>query len=67
MATHHEPIVLERIEWRITRAECSCGHKLELGKDSGSTKEQAEKLATAFKKHRNDRAKGPANQEICRA
>jgi len=47
----HEPIVLERIDWRITKAGCSCGVTLPLSGDVGSPKEQSEKLVAAFKKH----------------
>jgi hypothetical protein len=54
--SNHEPVVIDRTDWRITKAECSCGAKLELGRDSGSIKEQAAKLASAFQKHKKDRA-----------
>jgi hypothetical protein len=49
---HHQPIVIDRIDWRITKAECSCGANLDLGRDSGSPKEQAERLGAAFQEHK---------------
>ena len=56
LMANHEPVVVNRIYWRITKAECSCGAKLELGRDLGSPKEQAVKLMAAFQKHKEDRA-----------
>ena len=56
----HEPIVLERIDWRITKAVCSCGAPLQLSGNVGSPKEQSEKLVAAFKMHKTERqAVGP--------
>ena len=55
---HHEPVVVARIDWRITKARCSCGTELELGLDSGSPKEQAEKLVAAFRRHKKERGGG---------
>jgi hypothetical protein len=46
--SNHTLIVVERIDWRITKAACSCGEELKLGKDVGSPKEQFEKLEAAF-------------------
>ena len=51
----HEPIALERINWRVTKAACSCGAPLPLGADSRSSKKQFEKMVAAFKKHKVDR------------
>jgi hypothetical protein len=51
----HEPIVLERIDWRITKAVCSCGAPLQLSGNVGSPKEQSEKLVAAFKMHKTER------------
>jgi hypothetical protein len=51
----HEPIVLERTDWRITKAVCSCGEPLSLGVDSYSIKKQSEKLIGAFQKHTIER------------
>lgn len=48
----HEPIVVERIDWRITKAACSCGAELQLGSRVGSVREQAQKLVAAFQKHK---------------
>ena len=48
----HEPIALERINWRVTKAACSCGAPLPLGTDSGSSKKQFEKMVAAFQKHK---------------
>jgi hypothetical protein len=48
----HEPIVIERSYWRITKAACSCGAELELAGTVGSVKEQSQKLVAAFRKHR---------------
>ena len=51
----HEPIVLERTDWRITKAACSCGTPLPLGFDSYSLKKQSEKVIGAFQKHKIER------------
>ncbi len=51
----HEPIVLERTDWRITKAVCSCGTPLPLGADSHSPKKQSKKVAAAFQKHKLER------------
>jgi hypothetical protein len=51
----HEPIVIERNDWRITKAVCSCGAALELCGEIGSPKEQSQKLVAAFKKHVSER------------
>ena len=48
----HEPVVLERNDWRITKAACSCGAELQLAGNVGSVKEQAQKLVAASQKHR---------------
>ena len=48
----HEPIALERIDWRVTKAACSCGAPLPLGNDSRSPKKQFEKMVAAFQKHK---------------
>jgi hypothetical protein len=48
----HEPIVIERSDWRVTKAECSCGAELQLAGDVGSVREQTQKLVVAFRKHR---------------
>jgi hypothetical protein len=51
----HEPIVLERTDWRITKAACSCGAELDLPGYVGSVKDQSQKLAAAFQKHKIER------------
>ena len=51
----HEPIVLERTDWRITKAACSCGTPLPLGFDSYSLKKQSEKVIAAFQEHKVER------------
>jgi hypothetical protein len=48
----HEPIVLERNDFRITKAACSCGAELRLAGNVGSVKEQSNKLVAAFQKHK---------------
>jgi hypothetical protein len=48
----HEPVVLERSDWRITKAACSCGAELRLVGDVGSVREQTQKLVAAFHKHK---------------
>lgn len=53
--TMHQPIVLERTDWRITKAACSCGTPLPLGLDSYSLKQQSEKVIAAFQKHKVER------------
>jgi hypothetical protein len=52
---HHEPLVTERIDWRITKASCSCGEDLQLVGDVGSPKEQTEKLEAAFLRHKQEK------------
>ena len=47
----HEPMVLERNDWRVTKAACSCGAELQLAGDVGSVREQFQKLVAAFQKH----------------
>jgi hypothetical protein len=48
----HEPMVLERTDWRITKAVCSCGAELRLPGKVGSVREQCQKLVAAFQKHK---------------
>jgi hypothetical protein len=48
----HEPIVIERSNWRITKAACSCGAELQLEGKVGSVREQSQKLVAAFQKHK---------------
>jgi hypothetical protein len=48
----HEPMVLERNDWRITKAACSCGAELQLAGNVGSVREQAQKLVVAFQRHK---------------
>jgi hypothetical protein len=48
----HEPMVLERLDWRVTKAECSCGAELQLAGNVGSVREQTQKLVAAFQKHK---------------
>ena len=48
----HEPIVLERTDWRVTKAACSCGAVLQLAGYIGTIKEQHQKLVAAFQKHK---------------
>jgi hypothetical protein len=48
----HEPIVVERKDWRITKAACSCGAELQLEGKVGSVREQSQKLVAAFQKHK---------------
>jgi hypothetical protein len=51
----HEPIVLERNNWRVTKAACSCGAELRLAGNVGSVREQHQKLVVAFQKHKIER------------
>jgi hypothetical protein len=51
----HEPIVVERSDWRITKAVCSCGAELQLEGRVGSVREQSQKLVAAFQKHKIDK------------
>jgi len=51
----HEPIVLERTDWRVTKAACSCGAELRLAGNVGSVREQFQKLVAAFRKHKIER------------
>jgi hypothetical protein len=39
-------------DWRITKAACSCGAELQLSGNVGSVREQSQKLAAAFQKHK---------------
>ena len=48
----HEPMVLERNDWRVTKAACSCGAELQLAGNVGSVREQTKKLVAAFQKHK---------------
>ena len=48
----HEPMVLERNDWRVTKAACSCGAELQLAGNVGSVREQTRKLVAAFQKHK---------------
>ena len=48
----HEPMVIERRDWRITKAACSCGAELQLAGNVGSVREQTHKLVAAFQKHK---------------
>ena len=48
----HEPIVLERTEWRVTKAACSCGAVLQLAGYIGTVREQHQKLVAAFHRHK---------------
>jgi hypothetical protein len=48
----HEPIVLERTDWRVTKAACSCGAVLQLAGYIGTVKEQHQKLVAAFHRHK---------------
>jgi hypothetical protein len=50
-----EPIVLERTDWRITKAACSCGAPLPLGFDSYSPEMQSEKVVAGFQRHKIER------------
>ena len=51
----HEAIVLERTDWRVTKAACSCGAELQLAGNVGSVREQTQKLVAAFQKHKIER------------
>ena len=51
----HQPIVLERNDWRVTKAACSCGAELELEGGVGSVVEQSQKLVAAFRQHRTEK------------
>jgi len=48
----HEPMILERNDWRVTKAACSCGAELQLEGGVGSVIEQGKKLVAAFQKHK---------------
>jgi hypothetical protein len=48
----HEPMVLERSDWRVTKAACSCGAELQLAGHVGSVRQQTQKLVAAFQKHK---------------
>ncbi len=58
----HEPMVLERNLWRITKAACSCGAELQLPGNVGSVREQSQKLVAAFQMHKM--AKETARQNL---
>ena len=45
-------MVLERSDWAITKAACSCGAELQLPGHVGSVKEQTQKLVAAFQRHK---------------
>jgi hypothetical protein len=62
--SNHTLIVVERIDWRITKAACSCGEELKLGKDVGSPKQQFERLEAAFLDHK--KARGIASTKDAR-
>jgi hypothetical protein len=51
----HEPMVLERSDWAITKAVCSCGAELQLPGNVGSVREQTQKVVAAFQKHKIER------------
>jgi hypothetical protein len=51
----HEPMVLERSDWRITKAACSCGAELQLPGLVVTVREQSQKLVAAFQKHKIER------------
>jgi len=51
----HEPVVLERHDWRVTKAACSCGAELRLAGNVGSVREQTQKLVAAFQKHKREK------------
>jgi hypothetical protein len=53
----HEPMVLERKDWRITKAACSCGAELQLPGNVGSVREQTQKLIVAFQRYKIEREK----------
>ena len=48
-------MVLEWHDWRITKAECSCGAELQLPGNVGSVRVQSRKLVAAFQKHKIER------------
>lgn len=48
-------MVLERSDWAITKAACSCGAGLQLPGNVGSVREQSQKLVAAFQKHKIER------------
>jgi hypothetical protein len=48
----HKPMVIERRDWRITKAACSCGAELQLAGNVGSVREQTQKLVAAFQRHK---------------
>ena len=62
----HEPIVLERNDWRITKAACSCGAELQLPGNVGSVRDQSQKLVVAFQKHKIEKEtarQNPAHED----
>ena len=52
----HEPVVMERFHFAISKSECSCGAKLPLGEIVGSPSQQHRKLKEAFRIHTTERA-----------
>jgi hypothetical protein len=58
----HEPIVIERSCWRVTKAACSCGAELQLAGRLGSVKEQSQKLVAAFQNHKIEKEKARQSQ-----
>jgi hypothetical protein len=52
----HEPVVVERLLFAISKSECSCGAKLPLGEIVGSPNQQHKKLKEAFRVHTTERA-----------
>ena len=48
----HEPVVIERNDWRLTKAACSCGAELRLAGNVVTVREQTKKLVAAFQKHK---------------
>ena len=59
----HEPMVLERYDWRITKAACSCGAELQLPGHVGSVREQTQKVVAAFQKHKIERETARQKQQ----
>ena len=51
----HEPVVLERNNWRVTKAACSCGAELQLAGNVGTVREQTQKLVAAFQEHTREK------------
>jgi hypothetical protein len=61
----HKPMVLERNDWRITKAACSCGAELQLAGNVGSVREQTQKLIAAFQKHKIEKETARQKPEQC--